>query len=84
VAKRDILLKFHEKSGQFVAAAQSTAISFPLRIVYLVYLSPAVVWAKAAEASSFDNASQWLFLYQMQEKIDFANLLSLVLGVVSG
>ncbi len=35
-AKRDILLKFHEKSGQFVAAAQSTAISFPLRIVYLV------------------------------------------------
>jgi hypothetical protein len=49
-----------------------------------LYLSPAVVWAKAAEASSFDNASQWLFLYQMREKIDFANLLSLVLGAVSG
>jgi hypothetical protein len=74
VAKRDILLKFTKRVGSLSQPPKARQLVFRSGSCTL-YLSPAVVWAKAAEASSFDNASQWLFLYQMQEKMNFANLL---------
>ena len=76
--KYDLLWKFYEKSGQFIAAARvlsrladahSTAISLrPLRIEYL---SRAIVCARAAETSSFGSAVQGQFLYEMEEKMEF-------------
>lgn len=89
VAKYDLLWKFYEKSGQFIAAARvlsrladahSTAISLPMRIEYL---SRAIVCARAAETSSFGNAVQGQFLYEMEEKMDVAKVQSQVLEAVS-
>ena len=89
MAKYDLRWKFYEKSGQFIAAARvlsrladahSTAISLPLRIEYL---SRAIVCARAAETSSFGNAVQGQFLYEMEEKMDVAKVQSQILKAVS-
>ena len=89
MSKFDLLWKFYEKSGQFIDAARvlsrladahSTAISLPLRIEYL---SRAIVCARAAETSSFGNAIQGQFLYEMEEKMDVAKVQSQILEAVS-
>ena len=67
VAYYDLLWKFYEKSGL------STAISLPLRIEYL---SRVIVCARAADTSSFGNAVQGQFLYEMEEKMDVAKVQS--------
>ncbi len=65
MANYDLLWKYYEKSGNFIAAARvlsrladahSTAISLALRIEYL---SRSIVCARAAE-TSFGNAVQVL------------------------
>lgn len=89
VAKYDLLWKFYEKAGQYIAAARvlsrladahSSAINLALRIEYL---SRAIVCARAAETSSFGNAVQGQFLYELEEKMDVAKVQSQVLEAVS-
>jgi nuclear pore complex protein Nup155 len=84
-----LLWKFYEKSGQFIAAARvlsrladahSTAISLPLRIEYL---SRAIVCARAAETSSFGDAVQGQFLYEMEEKMDVGKVQPQILEAIS-
>ena len=67
MAYYDLLWNFYEKSGL------STAISLPLRIEYL---SRVIVCARAADTSSFGNAVQGQFLYEMEEKMGVAKVQS--------
>lgn len=89
VSRYDLLWKYYEKSGQFMAAARvlsrladahSTLIHLPARIEYL---SRAIVCARAAETSSFGNAVQGQFLYELEEKMDVAKVQSQVLDAVT-
>ena len=89
VAKYDLLWKFYEKYGQFINAARvlsrladthSTAINLAMRVEYP---SRAIVCTRVAETSSFGNAVQGQFLYELEEKMDGAEVQSQVLEAVS-
>ena len=79
VAKYDLLWKYYEKSNNLIAAARvlsrladahSTAINLNQRIEYL---SRSIACARAAE-TSFGNAAQGQFLYELEEKMDVAKV----------
>ena len=89
MAKYDLLWKFYEKYGQFINAARvlsrladthSTAINLAMRVEYP---SRAIVCTRVAETSSFGNAVQGEFLYELEEKMDGAEIQSQVLEAVS-
>ena len=89
VAKYDLLWKFYEKNGQFINAvrvlsrladAHSTAINLAMRVEYP---SRAIVCTRAAETSSFGNAVQGQFLYELEEKMNRAKVQCQVLEAVS-
>ena len=89
MAKYDLLWKFYEKYGQFINAARvlsrladthSTAINLAMRVEYP---SRAIVCTRVAETSSFGNAVQGQFLYELEEKMDVAKVQCLVLEAVS-
>ena len=88
-AKFDLLWKFYEKDGQFINAVRvlsrladthSTAINSAMRVEYP---SRAIVCTRVAETSSFGNAVQGEFLYELEEKMDGAEVQSQVLEAVS-
>ena len=89
VAKYDLLWKFYEKSKNFISAARvlsrladahSTVISLNHRIEYL---SRSIVCARAAETTSFSNAAQGQFLYELEEKMDVAKVQCMILDTVA-
>ena len=89
VAKYDLLWKSYEKNDQFINAVRvlsrladnhSTAIDLAMRVEYP---SRAIVCTRAAETSSFGNAVQGQFLYELEEKMNRAKVQCQVLEAVS-
>lgn len=80
VTGADLLRKYHERSGNFTAAARISAkladrhgqdLSLLQR---LEYLSRAIVCMKSSEPRSSGGAREGDFLHQLEEKLDIARL----------